>query len=52
MYAQDVHQNFEVGPSNAKYRVIKFNFKYVPHSDPRRPLANKYIQHIQEASWV
>ena len=43
----------EVGPSNAKY-VIKFNFKYITPSDPRRPLAtnfrNKYMQHIQEAS--
>ena len=32
----------EVCPSDAKYRVIKFNFKYVPPWDPRRPLANEF----------
>ena len=47
---------FEVCPSNAKYCVIKFNFKYVP---PQTQVAlwptnnrNNYIQHIQVASWV
>ena len=33
----------EVCPSNAKYRVLKFNFKYVPPSDPRRALANEFL---------
>ena len=33
---------WEVFLSNAKYHVIKFNFKYVPPSDPRRLLANEF----------
>ena len=37
-----MHQNVK---SVLEYRVIKFNFKYVPlsESDPRHPLANKFF---------
>ena len=43
----------EVCPSDAKYRVIKFNFKYVPPEtqDALWP-TNFRIQHIQVAPWV
>ena len=33
----------EVCHSNDKYHVIKFNIKYVPPLDPRRPFANKFF---------
>ena len=36
----------EVCPSNAKYHVIEFNFKYVPPSGQRRPLGGKFSKQI------
>ena len=35
---------YQVCPSNAKYRVIKFNLKYVPPPRPKTPFGQQIFE--------